>query len=215
MASLRQMVADLTARLGQPQAGAQTPATQQPGQPAGEAPPAYNLAIPPQLSEAIFNENPQIAQQGLTHLVNSLAQQIHQTVRTEFRQELTTRDQQAQQQQQQGQQTQQQEQMQRDYYGTFPAHNNPAIKQIVAHEAQQLQAAYPGLSWGPDFMNALGARVNQTVASLARQQPQAASAPAPSAAPAPFVPSSPRPMIPAGGDDLQTLMDSTMAGAFE
>jgi len=211
LASLRAQVAHLL-QAQQQQPSATAPAAT-PAQPAEEAV-RYDLAIPDQLASAIFNEDANVARNGMTHLVNSLATQIHTRLRNEYREELQTFRQEGQRAQQQQTEAQQVETMQQEYYGQFPAHNNPAIKQIVAHEAQQLQAQYPALTWGPDYRNALGARVNATLAALAAPAAPAPSpTPAPTPAPRPAAFASPgtRGAIPAFEGDPQALMNDTFA----
>jgi hypothetical protein len=142
-----------------------------------------------------------VARQGLTHLVNSLAQMIHTRVRADYRGEMDQRFQQRDQVQGQAQEREQIAAMQRDYYGAFPTHNNPAIKQIVALEAGNMATQYPNLPWGPDYIAALGARVGAQLAALgAPAAPQPATptpaAPVPAARPAAFAPTAPRSAIP-------------------
>lgn len=171
-------LAQLQSQASQPQ-GAGTPAPQAgPGAQPQEDPlltqnplADYRLAIPDDVANAVFNEDPQIARQGMTHLVNSLARMVHDRV-------IRHADQVVQQRivsyGTQTQMSQQQEQMRQQYYAAFPQHNDPGIQFIVAQEAQQMWAANPTLQWDTNAMNALGARVNARlgVQPAAVQQPQ-------------------------------------------
>lgn len=171
-------------------AGSQAP---QPGpngqqgqqQPQGEADPYmdYRFAIPDDVAGAIFNEDPAVARQGMTHLVNSLGRIVHERVLrsvqervlpqhlSQFGQQLT--------------QTQQQEQMRNEYFNSFPQHNDPGIRVIVAQEAQALWTANPTLSWDANARNALGARVQARLTGAPIPQQQPAAAPLPPVVPAP------------------------------
>lgn len=214
--ALQQQIAHLTA---QPPAGG----------PGAAAPPAtttgtdgaalieYALSVPPELGQAIFGEDPAIAMQGLQVLVNSLATVIHTRVNASFQQTLQRRDAEMQQSQMHVQRQQAAEQMQQDYYGAFPAHNNPVVKQIVAQQAGQLQVEYPNLPWNADYVNALGARVNQAIAALTGQPAAdpAAPTPTPPAPPPPkpagFAPAGTRGAIPNGEGSELDLIASTFA----
>ncbi len=196
VATLRTQLAALQARLDNPTPAGGAPASPAAGNesPAVEPPVDYStLAIPPQLSDAIFNEDGAVARQGMQHLVQTLASVIHTRVRDQFRTEMRTelqqRDQAAGQERTQQQQADDMARMQGEYYADFPTHNTPLVKTIVAHEATQLAAQQPTLAWGPEYRNALGARVNAAIQALtgAAPAPQPAPNPAPPA-PAPFVP---------------------------
>lgn len=183
-------IAQLQSQLSQPQ-GAGTPTPQAgPGAQPQEDPlltqnplADYRLAIPDDVANAVFNEDPQIARQGMTHLVNSLARMVHDRVIRHadqvVQQRITSYGTQAQ-------LSQQQEQMRQQYYTAFPQHNDPGIQFIVAQEAQQMWAANPNLQWDTNAMNALGARVNARLGATATvvqqpqgQQPAAQGQPAP------------------------------------
>lgn len=211
-AQIQALQAQLAAQTASPSPQAGTPAAPASGQPGAEPPVSYDLTIPPQLADALFNEDRNIAQQGMSHLINSLGKHIHERLQTQFRQELAQRDQAAQQQQTQQTQAAAAEQMQKDYYGAFPAHNNAAVKQIVAMAAGEMASQYPNLPWDARYIAALGARVNQHLTTLAgggsAAAPALPAAPAaPTAAPAPahapFAPTAPRSAIPSFEADGQ------------
>jgi len=219
MASLRATIAHLQAQITQSGGQPGTPPTS-PAQPAAPEAPRYELSIPSQLGDAIFSEDRGTAIMGMQHMINSLASTIHQRLQGEFRQELNSYDQRQVQAQTATQQQQQAQQAQQAYYSAFPTHNNPVVQQIVFHEAQQLQAQYPNLPFDQNYISALGARVNASIALLNGQQQQQPPAPAPALPPthvpprpAPFAPTGQR-MAPVTGDDLQDMMDQTMAGGM-
>jgi len=153
---------------------------------------AYNLSIPPPVLESIFNEDATKASNGLHHLINNLAGIIHRNVLVAARRDLDKFrvDQQSEQGQTQFQQAQ--AAAQNEYYTTYPQHNDPVIKMIVAQQAQKLGEEYPQLPWGDQFKLALGARVEQALGALRGAQPAA-----PTAGPTPVAPSAPAPAKPA------------------
>lgn len=173
----------------------------------------YRLAIPDDVANAIFNEDPQIAKQGISHLINSLGRIVHERVLRsvnehvlpqrlqEFQGNLTL--------------TQQQEQMRQEYYRDFPQHNDPGIKLIVAQEAQAMWAVNPTLQWDENARRALGARVNarlgQPVVTAALGQQQQQDPPAnPAPRPAAQMGASTRPAQ--TFDEGNFIMDTLSAG---
>lgn len=166
--------AQLLERISTQGAGTQAPQpgpSGQPGQPA-EADPYmdYRFALPDDVANAIFNEDPQIARQGMAHLVNSMGRVIHERVLksvtervlpatlSEFQSSMTL--------------TSQQEEMRKQYFNAYPQHNDPGTRLVVAQEAQAMWSANPSLQWDQHAMNALGARVNQRLGTTAPQQQQ-------------------------------------------
>lgn len=129
----------------------------------------YRLAMPEDVAAAVFNEDPAVARQGLTHVMNALARTTHQRVLQHVDQLVNARLSQYGEQQQL---TSQQEQMRQQYYAAFPQHNDPATKLIVMQEAQQLWTLNPTMQWDQNAMNTLGARV-QARLGQAPFQPQA------------------------------------------
>lgn len=171
---------------GQPQAGNEPGPGGQPQQPAL---PQYALTLPEPVEQALNSEDPQVFKAGVLNIMNSLATIVHHNVRTEmglrlqkFEQDLKAGD-------TAKSQAEAAEAAKNQYYELFPAHNNPTLLPIIQQESGRLAAEYPGLSWGPEFMTSLGARVNAAVAAITGQQaPQAQPF-----TPTPAVPVPPRP----------------------
>ena len=166
----------------------------------------YRFAIPDDVANAIFNEDPNVARQGLSHLINSLGRVVHERVIKsvtervlpqtlgEFQGNLSL--------------STQQERMRTEYFGAFPQHKDPGTRLIVAQEAQAMWTQNPQLQWDQNAMNALGARVNQRLGYTSQQQqqpqPQQANGSAqgqPAPRPAAQMGASNRPPIPAGSDE--------------
>jgi hypothetical protein len=220
-ASLEAQVAALTATIDQlranPQPGQQPPAAPESGQaPEGQIQPeVYNLTLPPQVLEAIQSEDAAVSAQGLNRLINDVATIIHNNVLTKATAHTNTAIQnlisQASQGQQAEQRTQAREEAQQAYYTAFPQHNNPVVLPIIQHQAQLMAAEFPNLAWGPDYVNALGARVNNAIAALSGGQPQAQPAPTP---PMPNVPpAKPAAMMPVGGQRPAGAPSSEVEGS--
>lgn len=170
-----------------PQGGGQPANTGQPSQPQELEPEIqqlrdYRLAIPDDVATAIFSDDPAVARQGMSHLVNSLGKIVHERVIKEadrlVEQRLTNYG--ATQQH-----AQQQAEMQRDYFTHFKDHEDPAIRLIVAQQAQAMWTEQPTLPWNEASRNALGARVNALLGRSAAQPPAPGAAPPPPAPPAP------------------------------
>jgi len=219
LASLEATVQALQAQLAQRAA---------PAAPAAEVPAAplvkpeevnYGLTIPNEVLTAVFSEDQAQAAAGMTHLVNSLANIVHRNVLTAARRDLHSMRTEIQNESSYSVQEQARRDAQQQYYTAFPTHDNPNIKILVAAEAQKLGAEHPNLQWGPDFMNALGARVNNVLTSLGANPAVAPQSPAPAASaqglsptapvqpppkPASFMPQAPSGGIPAfeAGQDL-------------
>lgn len=208
LVSLRAQVQMLQQQLAQPAPQGQQPG-QQPqapspaaaGQGTGgqEEAPRYNLDIPDQVTQAIFNEDPAVAKAGMVHLVNSLATIIHTRAREEFRNEFQQFRTGLQTESVQREQVAEAERLKESYFTTFPAHRDPVVQTIVAAENYALSQEYPGHPFDERYMAALGARVNQKlqgVAGLGGAPAPAIVPPAPAAAAAAPVPARPAPMLP-------------------
>lgn len=173
--ALQAQVQALTAHIaqltqgGQQGAGQQTPQSGQGEQQPQQHPLMdYRLAMPDDVANAVFNEDPGVARQGLQHVINAVGREIHGRVIRHVDELIGQR------LQSYGQQStvqQQQERMRQEYFAAFPQHNDPATQLIVAQEAQVLWGANPALAWDENSKNALGARVNARL-GLAAQQPQ-------------------------------------------
>lgn len=160
---------------GAPPAGGQPPSAQPSGgaaQPGGEALTPeqlmdYRIAIPNDVLNAINSEDPNQVAAGIHHLVNNFAKLTHQRVMQHVDQLVHERL--AQASSTQAISSQQQEMM-RDYYGQFPAHDDPLNRVVVAMEAQAMWAEQPALAWSAETRNALGARVNAKLGLAAQPQ---------------------------------------------
>jgi len=200
LASLRAQVQALTQALDQ---RTPTPAAGQPEAPADELVKpeevSYGLKIPDQVLGAVFNEDPNVAAGGMHHLINSLASIIHKNVLTATRKDLQGFRTELTQSATMDQQEVARQKAQDEYYTSFPTHNHPHIKLIVAAEAQKLGAEFPHAPWDDNFKNALGARVNNALAAFGAAPPAQPTTPAAPTTPAldPTRPVQPRPAAPA------------------
>lgn len=165
-------IAQLQGQQGQQGVGQQTPQQGQvdPLQQVVQHPLTnYQLAMPDDVAAAVFNEDPGVARQGLTHVINAVAREVHlRTMR--HVDELV-----GQRLQSYGQQTteaQHQEQMRQQYFAAYPQHNDPATRLIVAQEAQVMWGANPTQGWDQNAINALGQRVNARLGVVSQQQQQ-------------------------------------------
>jgi hypothetical protein len=146
----------------------------------------YRLGMPDDLAAAVLNDDPAIARQGLTHLINATAREIHtraiRHVDELVNQRLANFG-------TQSQLSQQQEQMRQQYFTAYPQHGDPGIRLIVAQEAQAMWAQNPNLQFDQNAINALGARVNTRLGWTGQQpagaQPQSGQQPAAQGQPAP------------------------------
>lgn len=179
------------------------------GAPAAEPPPAYRLSLPDPVYNAIFGEEttPEAQKAGIAHLMSSLASIVHHNVRLEMRASIGGLLEAARAQEQSAVRSTEVEQGREAYYTAFPTHKNELITPLIQAEARQMAAEFPNLKWGPDYINALGTRVNNRIAALTGAQP--APIVTPPAAPAAGLPTGPRtetPGTPVEGSDL--IMDT-------
>lgn len=223
-ASLEAQVAALTATIEQLRAspqGQQPPAAEPPAAPGSEQagaeqPPRYNLSLPEQVTTALTGEDPAQANQAIHWIVNSLATIVHNNLRLEYRKHFDDRVNslvaEAGQVQAETNQATSIEQARAQYYEKFADHKNPLIMPIVAAEASKLAAQYPGLTWGDQFMDSLGARVNAAISELRGPAAAAPATPATPARPAAMLPASgPAPaQLPGGSETQEDIMFSTM-----
>lgn len=152
------------------------------GQPAAPQPPRYNLTLPEAVANAIFNEDdPRQRIAGISHMMNSLAGIVHHNVRLETQQMIGSLLQQAQAQESSVNQSQEIAQGREAYFAAFPSHKNEMLMPLIQAEARQMAAEFPGLQWGDQYINALGARVNARVAALTPQPAASNVPPAPAA----------------------------------
>lgn len=166
--------------------------------------PAYSLTLPQPVAEAILDtENPQRQAAGITHMMNSLATIVHHNVRLEMRQTIGALLRAAQQQEQTASSSAEIEQGRKQYYEAFPQHQNELITPLIQAEARQMAVEFPNIKWGPDYINALGTRVNNRIAALSGNATPASATPP--AVPAASIPAGSRaetPGTPLEGGDL-------------
>jgi hypothetical protein len=185
-ATVEALQAQIAASRASPDPGSQPPAgNESGGTEAATAPPKYDLTLPQPVAAAIFSDDPQQQQAGVVHMMNNLAAIVHHNVRLETRAMLGAVLAEARKAEQTTDDSAAIEAGRQQYFAAFPDHKNELLQPLIAAEATKMTAEFPNLKWGPDYINALGTRVNNRVAALA---------PKPSNAP----PSDPAPGIPAG-----------------
>ena len=199
-ATVAALQAELAASRASPAQAGQSPQAQTSGQ--QDDLPRYALTLPPQVAAALTSGEDQQTVAGVTHMMNSLATIVHHNVRLEMRQALGQLLQTAQAQQSEQETSKFIQDSRADYYGAFPAHNNPLILPIIQAESVAMSGEFPGLPWNENYRNALGQRVEARLAQLrGQQQPQGQ---APPAAPAAMLPVGSRQEVPGseltGGD---------------
>lgn len=209
--TLRAQVAAMEATIRAFQSSQQPSATAQPAQPAGQPaqpsqlPPVeqlvdYRFSIPADVAAAIDSEDPNQRHAGLSHLISSVAQNVHARALLHVQHLLNDRF--ARYDSERAQLTERQ-QIEQDYYSAFPQHMEGLNRYLVHAEAQAMWAENPTLAWGPAARDALGARVNAKLGIAATPQSQADGSgqqpptPAPSA-PAPMLGTGTRPAVPGG-----------------
>ncbi len=177
-----------------------------------ENPVKYGLVVPNDVLDAVFSEDMQVAKSGLEHIINSISTIIHTNVRKEyqesinrFRSELSRSNSEADTQQQYAA-------FEEQYYNAFPQHKDASFRAVLASEAAQLSTEYPNLPLDANYINALGARVNQRLVELAKAAGMA-PAMAPVAAPVPAQPVAPAGQpVPKPATMLPTTARSPAAG---
>lgn len=186
---------------GQPPA--QPGAAPESGQPSAQPAPLerFNLTLPQELTAAIFSDDEATAHAGISRLINDFGTIVYHTAAAQTRayvdQQIGQLVSLAEQGQTEQVHNQAREQGQAQYFEAFPDHKNPLIEPILRVQAQAMAAEFPALPWGPDYINALGARVNGYIASLTGQ-PAPSAEPAPQPAPGSQPPARPAAMIPVG-----------------
>jgi hypothetical protein len=135
--------------------------------------------------DALLSEEPEHNAAAIQHIMNAVATIVHTRVMglvdQRFQAETTARQSATTVEERSRQMTEAKE----EYFKAFPGHREPLMQPIIASEAGQMAAQYPNLSWGPDYINALGARVNAAVAKLRGEPAQEPTTPTPAPAPAP------------------------------
>lgn len=216
--SLEAQVQALSGALEQARA---QPAAGQPGAgtESGEQPqielPQYRLTLPQQVAAAITSGEDEQVVAGVTHMMNSLATIVHHNLRTEMRGAFSQLIHSAQQQDESAGREQAIAAGQQQYYQAFPAHKDALIEPIIRAVNSEMSVQFPGLPWGPDYINALGARVNARLAALRGQgQPaaQPTGEPLPSA-PAASIPAGARTTVPGSSPEGADLIEDTFSGS--
>lgn len=195
---------------------------QQPDQPQSGQPQeqlvSYGLTIPPQVAEALDSDDGQVRVAAINKIVNDFGTIVHNSVVRQMRAEVSGMFQALVNGATQGSEQQQREAAAASakdaYYQAFPDHNNAVILPIVQTEAAKMAAEFPHLKWGPDYINALGARVNAALDSLRgvqpiAQQPEPQPGQSPAQRPAAMMPTGnrqPQNMVELSGEDL--IMDT-------
>lgn len=225
IAALRQTIDELRANPQQPPAGqpAGTPASAETGGAApAEQPLRYNLTLPDATRNALLSDDPQQNIAAINAIVNDLGTIVHNSVvaqmRNEFRGAIANLASMTQQTDTATAQETARTAAREAYFSAFPAHKNELIEPIIAQQARQLSAEYPGLNWDEQYINALGARVNAALEKIgvpAQQQPAESQTPGgqPPSQPAGFVPSGTRGGAgspPATGSDLSDEIFGTL-----
>lgn len=95
-----------------------------------------------------------------------------------------------------------------NYFKAFPDHNKPVLMPILAQQAAELAAEFPGVPWNEQFINALGARVNASLGGIMPQAPAAQPAPA---KPAAMMPQGSRSEEPSADDLSNVIFDTFTA----
>lgn len=144
-----------------------------------------------------MGEDAEQSQKGLQFLINSLAFTVHTRVRKEIEhRETALLDKFGQTQQQLTAQQSKQQAMER-YYSAFPTHRTEALGGLINQVGAQIAAEMPDAPFDDQFINALGARVNQKLAEMAGAQAAPTPAPAPTPTPTPAPPAKPAGFLPA------------------
>jgi hypothetical protein len=174
------------------------PATQ-PGQPGAPAAPAAEhtpLSVPPEIGNALFDENVDVAQrqQALTHLVNGIDAVVRKRVMTEVDRLVEQRLAPLVAERS----TSAAEVSRQQYYEQFPDHKNPNLRPIIEAQAAQLWGELPSLPWNKDSIAALGARVNAALSQLGVATGQPATLAPPQAQPGEQPPVAQRPAAMSG-----------------
>lgn len=169
---------------------------QQPAQPQTEKPefevPPYEFQVQDQLIEALGHEDANIRKLGISALARATAQEVHRQVMQQvvgrfkdFDKSLDGRI---------GArvtQTQTRESMQSDFFGAYPALQNPAFSSVVAAATEQAVQELGTSTWTPQMRDLIGQRAMQML--VAAVPGHAAAAPPQ----APMVPAQPAPQPPA------------------
>lgn len=171
--SVEAQLAVIQSQLANPQPAAIPAATPTPvaNQPAATATPAApdaelstimeaynNFQVPPQLLDAINSDEPQTQAQGLQAIMIGVARAVTQQLHGHFAPQLAGVDERVQ---TNIQSTIQAQSVFNDFYGAYPALNNPQLLPVVQATMQQmkLEPEFVNMQYGPQLRDALAARV--------------------------------------------------------
>lgn len=145
MDQLRSTVADLQRQLAQRQAP--NPPSQ--GAPPEYKLPEYNVTLPQQLAMALFGEDPNQRVMALQALLTAHARTVHQTIRSEFMEEMGNRFKALPQHFQGMQEVREAARtVFEDFYGTYQQFNQPELYPFITSVSRRLQQQNPGLFVG-------------------------------------------------------------------
>lgn len=147
---------------GQPQTAGtgEAPPSQQSGAPQEQV----HLTVPPQLAEAIFNdENPAQSKQAMDLLVSAVATAAVNHAISKIGPMVDQKLQQFAGSLQMAETAKTQEGA---YFERFPAHNNPLYRPLIQETVEQIYKEMPHLSWDENTMDAVGARVQAKLQAL-------------------------------------------------
>lgn len=127
--------------------------------PTAPAVPDYGFTIPPQLMQLLDSEDAGQRAQGLQYFAQGVAQTVHRTLMAEVKSELGKQAESVPRTIASAidQRTQAQE-IFRDFYGTYPELNNPALYSLVQSVATQVMQTKRG-PWGPQIRDEVGKAV--------------------------------------------------------
>lgn len=185
----------------QPQPGQhQAQPGQQPGAPAPQK--RYGFQVPQPIFDGLNSEDPQHRNQALVHVMNGVAEVIHDTVLAQVTQLIeSVRQEVPAAAQQTVQRTAEAKAVFDDFYGTYPELNDPNIHALVGQISAKIGAKHRG-GWSPALRDEIGREVYRV---LKWPVPGARG---PVAKPAPSSSTSSRPGAPAPQDEqTKEIMD--------
>lgn len=186
---------------------ASQPAATETGQPQEQLV-RYGLTLPKPVTDALLSDDPQQNVTAINQIVNDLGTIVHNSVLKQVRAEVGEAFRQLHATGTQAQSETTRETAiadgRKEYFKAFPAHENELILPLIQTESRKMAAEFPGLKWSPDYVNALGTRVNRALATL-RGDPapvEPTAQPQPASRPAVMMPSGQR-SAPAPGGEME------------
>jgi hypothetical protein len=175
-------------------------------------PARYGLTLPKPITDALISDNPQDNVAAIQAVINDLGTLVHHNVVLQMRKEMQTSIggllSEAQSVVSGTERQSAAEAAREDYYKAFPDHKNPLVLPIIQSEAQKLAAEFPKLPWNADYINALGVRVQNAIATIAGQPPQPVGEQTPQAPDGNAPPARPAAMLPAGNRGASAVTPS-------